>query len=604
MNRDAEQGASMDARHALLAQAGQHLRNGQLKKAESLYRQIIEEGHTTSSALSNLAIICKRTKRIDEAISLLTQAIGDYPELPELRYNLGNSLLAKEEWAAAIQAFTGAVKIRPDFPAALYNLGNAYRKNGELEAAIACYNKALCLDPDLPEALLALGISLREQNLMRAAIRALEKGLRLTPKHPEGLYNLGMAYLAEGDLKLSAQAYTQCLQILPSSLQAIYQLDKIYRQLDDRDAVVTNLGKAFLLEPQTAQECCELGIFLAEAGEIQRARTLFEAAIAINPEHVDANLSHAMIMLLLEEFADGWDHYDWRLQKKQSSPYYPCISHWIAGNYIDSLFIAGEQGVGDQIMFCSMLRDVMKDTGEITVQVDRRLIALMKRSLPQATFVDPSYTMPEDRYTACIPMGSLGRHYRRSHSAFRRDEAYYLLADKVKSLALHTDLETGTRNVVIGISWASRRKDVDLEKSVPLKELVLSLARPGVSLVSLQYGDTHREIARVEQETGIKINTVESINNFDDLDGLAALIDCCDLIVSASNVTVHLAGGLGKPTWMLLKKIPDWRWGLHRERTLWYPSVKAFRQCHRGRWNEPLQGIKNSLDNFMYTDQR
>ena len=117
-----------------------------------------------------------------------------------------------------------------------------------------------------------------------------------------------------------------------------------------------------------------------------------------------------------------------------------------------------------------------------------------------------------------------------------------------------------------------------------------------VTLVNLQYGDVNKEINEFEEETGIKIVQCGSVDNRDDLDGLAALIEACDLVVSTSNVTIHLAGALGKDTWVLLPFVSSFWWLLNRDDSVWYPSIKIYRQKKFGDWIQSLAEIKDNLN--------
>ena len=116
-----------------------------------------------------------------------------------------------------------------------------------------------------------------------------------------------------------------------------------------------------------------------------------------------------------------------------------------------------------------------------------------------------------------------------------------------------------------------------------------------ITLVNLQYGDVDKEIRDFKKETGIEVLQCGSVDNRDDLDGLAALIEVCDLVVSTSNVTIHLAGALGKETWVLLPYFANFWWLLDRTDSIWYPSLKLYRQNKSGNWNFPIQGLTNDL---------
>ena len=122
-----------------------------------------------------------------------------------------------------------------------------------------------------------------------------------------------------------------------------------------------------------------------------------------------------------------------------------------------------------------------------------------------------------------------------------------------------------------------------------------------ITLVNLQYGDVDKEIREFKKATGIEVLQCASVDNRDDLDGLAALIEMCDLVVSTSNVTIHLAGALGKKTWVLLPYAAHFFWLIDRTDSIWYPSLKLYRQKKFGYWDSVTLDLKQDLMNEFYT---
>jgi ADP-heptose:LPS heptosyltransferase len=116
-----------------------------------------------------------------------------------------------------------------------------------------------------------------------------------------------------------------------------------------------------------------------------------------------------------------------------------------------------------------------------------------------------------------------------------------------------------------------------------------------VHFANLQYGDTIAERRLVKERLGIDVHHWEDSNPLADLDDFAAQIAALDLVISIDNATVHLAGALGKPTWILLPFAPDWRWLLDRDDTPWYPSVRLHRQSVPGGWQPVLARVAKAL---------
>ena len=132
-------------------------------------------------------------------------------------------------------------------------------------------------------------------------------------------------------------------------------------------------------------------------------------------------------------------------------------------------------------------------------------------------------------------------------------------------------------------------------KNIPLRDLSKIFKGVDVTLLNLQYGDVDKEIEEFEKETGLEVLQCSTVDNREDLDGLAALIEVCDLVVSTSNVTIHLAGALAKDTWVMLPYVANFWWLLDRTDSIWYPSLKLYRQKKFNDWEEPLKKTRRDL---------
>jgi hypothetical protein len=151
--------------------------------------------------------------------------------------------------------------------------------------------------------------------------------------------------------------------------------------------------------------------------------------------------------------------------------------------------------------------------------------------------------------------------------------------------------------LVCGVSWSSNRKSIGGQKSLGLAQLLTPMASDQPHFVDLQYGDTAPERQALAHEKGIKVQHLDEVDNFQDLDGLAALIQACDWVVTTSNTTAHLAGALGKQTLLLLPlgKGRLWYWVEHGGSNSWYPSIRSFSQVQPGDWSTPLRDLKDFM---------
>ena len=154
---------------------------------------------------------------------------------------------------------------------------------------------------------------------------------------------------------------------------------------------------------------------------------------------------------------------------------------------------------------------------------------------------------------------------------------------------------------ICGISWLSKNKDIGKEKSLYLNQLLPILRNQNATFVNLQYGNVSDEIKEILDSYGIEIKSISDIDNFNDLDGLASLVDACDYVITASNVTAHIAGALNKKTFLILpfSRGKIWYWGESTDRSLWYPSIEIFRCPGLGLWDIPINNLSKKLK-FLY----
>mgnify|MGYP003346716796 CR=1 FL=1 len=231
---------------------------------------------------------------------------------------------------------------------------------------------------------------------------------------------------------------------------------------------------------------------------------------------------------------------------------------------------------------------------ELIVQLDPRLIPLFARSMPGLQFVSRREPVDESRYDYQLPMGSLCHYLRGSSADFARAPHPYLRADATRSAKLRAQLRKRGKPLC-GISWRSGGVKTGAERSLELSALVSAFDSLDVTLINLQYGDVDAEIDAHNAAHAVKIERSDSVDIFNDLDGLAALISACDFVVSVDNTTVHLAGALGVACTVLLPFHPDWRWQLKRPDSPWYPSLTLLRQHAPGSWSQALQHLGRHL---------
>jgi len=335
------------------------------------------------------------------------------------------------------------------------------------------------------------------------------------------------------------------------------------------------------------------GNALRDLGRHEQALSSYRRAQQLSPQLSEAWWNESLCRLMLCDWAQGWQHYGRRWQLPGQVHGRPPLKapQW-DGSYVNGTLLAwGGQGVGDQILFLTMLDDLRKHCRSLMVATDRRLLPLLERTWKDVDFRAKEELLLLDGYSAQAALGDLGQYLRTKPSDFNAQGSVATLnPDHERARRLRARLCPDPRSVLCGVSWRSTNARTGLHKSLAPETLLQSLATDRVRFVDLQYGDTAAERAMLQQRHGITLQHCDDIDNFNDLDGLAALIEACDVVVSVSNTTVHLAGALGKPTLVLLPFALGriWYWHQHGERSLWYPSCRLLRQPQPGDWASPV----------------
>ena len=543
---------------------------GKLDQAELIYQQILQVNPENDEVLNLLGLIAYQIGKYQIATELINQAIDMDSSQSSFFNNLGLVLQKQDRLGEAIQAYRQSLELNPNDADIYSNFGTALKEQGQLEEAIDSYNTAIEIQSD----------------------------------HKEVYYNLGIALKKQGQLEEAIQVYYKAIDITPNNTKIYNNLGNIYQEQDRLEDAVYMYQKAIKIQPR-ADIYNNLGIALKEQGQLEEAIQVYYKAIEIQPQFANAQNNIGLILFLQGDFKNGWQQYQWRWKcddfPSENRPFHQ--PSWNGSNpSAKTILVWAEQGIGDEIMFASMLNDLRQSNANIMVECEQRLISLFQRSFPDIRFFcrtnPPDQQLLNPNIDYQISMGSLGQWLRTDLDSFKQGQSYYLTACPDKTAELrnkYQQLASGRK--LVGISWKST--DISQRraksKSTSLEYWASVLSQPNCYFINLQYGDIETEVAKFESDTNLKVYQDKEIDPLVNLDGFAAQISALDLVISTSNTTVHMAGALGKRVWTLLPHIPDWRWTLDREDALWYPAMRLFRQSSIGDWQDVFKRVSHAL---------
>jgi hypothetical protein len=457
------------------------------------------------------------------------------------------------------------------------------------------------LDTD-PDALCDFGMALNDAGRFAEAVERFLKALELRPDFTDARFNLGNAFAGLGRLDEAIECYRAVLARAPGSADTHSNLGVVLKERGDLDAAVASYERALAIRPDHAEALNNLGCLLEECGRPRDAMALYRRALKSDPASARGAYNLGLAHLREFEFETGWQYCEARyrttppvtLARQFAAPEFSAADFGCA----HGVAVWREQGVGDQLLYSTLLTELEARGERFVVEVDSRLVVAYKRAHPRWNVVAPEESPAAfaecDRH---IAVGSLPRLLRPTKQSFTRQPHALLAADPERAARFRARLASnGAR--VIGISWrsfqSSMRGHLRRGKSARLAMFMALSQRADVRLLDLQYGDTTAERAAFAAAGG-KLLRLADLDLFNDLDGVLAAIQACDLVVSTSNVTAHFAGVLGKPTWLVYPagNSPFYYWVPGENgRCLWYPSVRIVAAAELDTWEKAMARVQ------------
>ncbi len=435
-------------------------------------------------------------------------------------------------------------------------------RNGELAQAEPLYARVLAHDPSNPDATHLLGVLRFQQGRPAEALGLVAAALRMKPDSPGILSNHGLVLEALGRFDEAVAAYDRAIARQPADAE-----------------ILANRGNA-----------------LFRLGRYEEALASYRSGLAHDPENAEIHWSIGLIDLLRGALPEGWDGYEWRWRRREfpdrertfDAPLWRGESS-LAGK---TILLHAEQGLGDTIQFVRYVPRVARLGARVVLEVQGALAPLLAQVPGVARLVPRGATLPP--FDCHCPLLSLPLAFKTELRSIPADVPY-LSAPPSRVAGWRSRLPAGA-GPRAGLVWAGNpQHGNDRNRSLPLAALAPLLDVPGITFVSLQkdLGQGDRATLRVHPEI------VECGSRLADFADTAAVISLLDLVVTVDTAVAHLAGAMGRPVWILLPDVPDWRWLLDRPDSPWYPTARLFRQPRRGDWESALSAAAAALTRWV-----
>ena len=568
---------------------------GRLAEAQEIYRQVlkIQPGHY--DALHLLGVISYQTGNLVRAAELIGRAIELNPSNAAACINHGLALQGLKRPAEALDSYDRALRLKPDYAEAYSNRGNALKDLKRLDEALDSYDRALELKPDFAEAYNNRGFALQELERLDEALDSYDRALELKPDYAEACSNRGNALQALERPDEALESYDRALQLNPDDAEAYYNRGLVLQELKRLDEALESYDRALELKPDYVEAYSNRGLALKALKRLDEALESYDRALKLKPDFADGHLNLSLCRLLMGEFARGWEGFEWRWQSAQ-------IDRQLGGKRIfmqplwlgaeslqgKTILLHSDQGLGDALQFCRYARLVSDLGARVIMEVPEPLMALLSSLAGVAQLVGKGSALPAFDYHC--PLLSLPLAFKTDLNTVPSCNSY-IASDPSKVADWRAKLGERTKPR-IGLVWrGSAMHKNDRNRSIALGEIVKHLPR------QFQYVSLQKDVTDADRETLVSRTDIlhfgEQLNDFTDT---AALCELTDVVVSVDTSVAHLTGAMGKPVWILLPFIPDWRWLLDREDSVWYPSARLFRQDTAGDWAGVIDKVRAELN--------
>jgi len=540
--------------------------SGRLEEGANLIRRALAINPRHVDALGNLGFALIRQGLHEEALTSLDRAVAIDPKAANSHHNRGFALLKLKRLDQAVAALDRAVQLQPDNAEARNDRACALMDKYKLEDALAACEAALRLRPDWPSYLVNMALILCGLQRPAEALAAADAALRIKPEDASVILGRSQALFALGRPAEGLAIIDRLLEINPGSIQGLLWRSYALVQLGEPDAALVVAKTALHLAPQDAAIHRGYGFSLGNLNRLEEALVAYDEALKLVPDDKEALWSRALALLVLGRFEEGWLAYEYRnlRHKTLAARKYPKPLWW-GKDPIENqhLFIYWEQGFGDTIQFARYALLAAAAGAQVTLSVQDPLRRLFKDFDPAVTVIGQNEAPAE--FDLHCPLMSLPLAFSTRLETIPAFENDYLRAPAEDIARWDQRLPAGRRR--IGLVWSGSQTHAnDTNRSLALTKL-LPLFTPGDVWVSLQ--KEVRDADRAALEGSGILDVSAELGDFADT---AALITNLDLVISVDTSVAHLAGALGKPTWVMLPFAPDFRWLLDREDSPWYPK--------------------------------
>jgi tetratricopeptide (TPR) repeat protein len=569
------------------------MRLGQFASAVESLETAVKSKPDDFKILDSLGSALSQDGRQEDAVGILRRALAIRSDFAPTHHTMGNALVRLNRFDDAIVEYRAALALRPDFAAVQSSLAGLLIDKGLTDEAIDLARRALTLLPNSVAAWYNLGRALNKQNRPKESEDALRRALGIDAGFYLAYNELGNALLAMKRYDEAIEAFNQLLKIEPSG-EGRYNLGGALWESGRCEEAIAEYKTAEsmgFIDPRLHNN---VGAIHHQFGRYEKAAGCFGRALTVGGDFPLARFNLGMIQLLQGDFKEGWIGYEsrWKAKSIPMPARYAQLGMWDGGDVRGKrILLDSEQGFGDSIQFARYISLIAERGGQPILATQPELRRLLKTVPGVDRVIAPPEEIP--MFDVQCPLLSLGYLFGTTVENIPA-KVPYLFADQAAAESWGKRLPRDDR-MKIGLCWSGSPKHLqDRVRSLSAEDLVPLGQVAETWYCSLQKASEARTASKVPEALPISDWTGE----LTDFAETAALIANLDLVISCDTAVAHLAGALGKPVWLLLPHVPDWRWLLERDDSPWYPTMRLFRQAKAGDWRSPIRKAVEALKRF------
>jgi tetratricopeptide (TPR) repeat protein len=551
-------------------------------------------------ALLQRALDAHRSGNLDVAAVLYGQVLAQDPRHFDSLHLSGVIALQKNDPAKAVQLIGKALRVDPRQQAAYSNRAAAFMALNDPAAALKDLNQAVALKPGQSEAHYNRGKTLLALARADEALQALDKALALNPGYVDAHITRGTIFADRGEYALALDCYDRALTLDAARFETHFNRAHVLAALGRNDEAVAGYTQVLDLAPGHVDALNNRGNILRFLNQHERALADYARAGELAPDFARAHVNRALCLFALGRFEEAWGPYEWRFGTPDLAPIIQGFTEprWYGQETLagKSILLVAEQGLGDTLQFCRFVQTLAARGAVVRLMVP----AALKRLLSGLGGLAAIYDEKEDRPASDFycPLLSVPLALGLTRAAI--PGAVYLAAEesKVAQWAARLSGHAGPR---VGLVWAGNPQkhlaalSVDPQRSLPLAAFAPLGKRTGITWISLQKGEPRQELAALRAAPWAGPDILDLTDELKDFADTAALVANLDLVISCDTAVGHLAGGMGKPVWILNRANACWRYPIDRTDSPWYPTVRVFHQPRPGDWDAVIAAVDAEL---------